>query len=87
MCDRRRKVEEDLFPFPSVPFPLFGEIAGRGGKGHCRIVTSLRHPRCMGIKPKKSPDPITACLSITRPARNTDVLKIQRRASTLSRDT
>ncbi|KYN33155.1 hypothetical protein ALC56_12488 [Trachymyrmex septentrionalis] len=34
----------------------------------------------MGINPKKSSDPIIACLSITRPARNTDVLKIQRRA-------
>ncbi|KYN10805.1 hypothetical protein ALC57_17005 [Trachymyrmex cornetzi] len=34
----------------------------------------------MGINSKKSSDPIIACLSITRPARNTDVLKIQRRA-------
>jgi len=40
MCDRR-KVEKDLFP--SVPFPLSGELAGRGrGKAlsDCHVLTS-----------------------------------------------
>lgn len=74
----------DLF-LTIVPYSFAGALAG--GEEDCRIVTSLRRLRCMGINPKKSPDPITTCLSITRLARNTGVLKIQRRAPTLSRDT
>ncbi|KYM99081.1 hypothetical protein ALC62_10195 [Cyphomyrmex costatus] len=64
---------------PATFFHPFSE----GGGG----ALSVCHPRCMGINPKKSSDPIIACLSITRSVRNTDVLKIQRRAPTLSRET
>ncbi|TGZ38419.1 hypothetical protein DBV15_06753 [Temnothorax longispinosus] len=56
--------EEDRAIF-SHPFHLFFSEATAGG--------------IAGLS-QESPDPITTCLSITRPTRNTDVLKIQRRA-------
>ena len=80
MCDRQRKVKKDLRLFPTRSNSFFWRWSRERGESENTVRLSLRHLRCMGINPKKSFDPIIACLSITRPARNMDVLKIQRRA-------